>query len=381
MSRSLVALLGIGLLLGVPALAKPKKGSTGAYAWSLLAPMHQGRIEHTATLVRDGRVLVVGGEYVADGTWWRVTGTTELFDPKTQTWAAAESLNDPRSGHTATLLASGKVMVVGGQSSDGANKFPLASVEVYTPHSNRWVHTAPLNEARVGHSVTELVDGRVLVVGGVGRTGLARPEIFDPRTGRWTPAAQLTNPRRGHTAVRMNDGRVLVAGGLGDGDVLSDVEIYDPRVNRWIAAPPMRDPRGQHAAALLPDGKVMVTGGYQMVGYAEAELDTCEVYDPVRNEWKPVDDLTTARRGHSLTVLDSGQAVVIGGALQTLTVSTPEVLPLARGAQWHDLPPFPERLYGSATLLAAPDTVLVVGGWNDFQRQSEVAMLFKATVQ
>jgi N-acetylneuraminic acid mutarotase len=305
-----------------------------------------------------------------------VLGTAEIFDPVTATWSAASPLNDPRSDHTATLLSSGKVMVVGGQTSDGTMKGPLATVEVYTPHSDRWVHIAPLHEARVGHSVTELTDGRVLVIGGMGKNGLARPEIFDPRTGRWTPAASLATSRRGHTAVRMEDGRILVAGGLGDDGALASVEIYDPEVNRWIPAPPMVDARDQHAAALLPDGTVLVTGGYNLVGYSEVELDGCEIYDPVRNEWKAVDALTTPRRGHSLTVLTSGHIVVIGGALQATTVSTPEVL-AGRTGEWGDLPPFPERLYGSATLLTAPDSVLVVGGWNDFQRQSEVAMLFK----
>lgn len=380
MRRSLVVVASLLLILWAPfAPAKPGRGATAAFAWSLLAPMHQGRIEHTATQLRDGRVLVTGGEYI-EGTWWHVLDSVEIYDPTSQTWTTAAPLNDSRSGHTATLLANGKVMVVGGQTMDGSTKEPLASVEVFTPHSGRWVHIAPLNEARVGHSVTELTDGRVLVVGGVGKNGLARPEIFDPRTGRWTPAAPLATARRGHTAVRMEDGRVLVAGGLGDDGVLASVELYDPSSNKWIPAPAMHEARDQHAAALLPDGKVLVTGGYQLFGYAEAELDGCEVYDPVRNEWKAIDALTTARRGHSLTVLQSGQVVVIGGAQQTHTVSTPEVL-ASRGDEWKDLPQLPERLYGAATLLTAPDSVLVVGGWNDFQRQSEVALLFKAIVQ
>ncbi|MBW1878774.1 MAG: hypothetical protein JRJ84_10470, partial [Deltaproteobacteria bacterium] len=119
------------------------------FAWTTVAPLQQGRIEHSATRMRDGRILIAGGEF-QNGSGWAVLDTVEVFAPTARSWSAAAPMNDARSGHTATLLASGKVMMVGGQGGTAVNKVPLASVEVYTPHSNRWTHIAPLHQARFG---------------------------------------------------------------------------------------------------------------------------------------------------------------------------------------------------------------------------------------
>jgi len=376
-----VCVLALCLLAACP----PKNGHhpsmppVEAFAWTTVAPLQQARIEHTATRMRDGRILVAGGEY-QNGSGWALLDSVEVFDPTTRHWSEATPMNDARSGHTATLLASGKVMVVGGQGGSAANKVPLASVEVYTPHTDRWAHIASLHQARFGHTATELVDGRVLVVGGVGPEGLAGTEIFDSRTGRWTPAAPLREQRRGHIAVTLPDQRVLVAGGLGEEGVLKSVEMYDPHSNRWIEAPDMLEARDGHDAVVLEDGSVLVVGGYQLQGFSEVELASSEVYNPFRNEWRSVGDLASARRGHTLITLESGQVLAVGGAFLMHTVGIPEVYTPAERA-WKAVAPVPEKLYGAATTLAAPGQVLVVGGWNQYDRQSEVAMLFEASVQ
>ncbi|MBW2253238.1 MAG: hypothetical protein JRI25_01415 [Deltaproteobacteria bacterium] len=349
------------------------------FAWTTVAPLQQGRIEHSATRMRDGRILIAGGEF-QNGSGWAVLDTVEVFAPTARSWSAAAPMNDARSGHTATLLASGKVMMVGGQGGTAVNKVPLASVEVYTPHSNRWTHIAPLHQARFGHTATELVDGRVLVVGGVGPEGLAGTEIFDSRTGRWTPAAPLREQRRGHIAVTLPDQRVLVAGGLGEEGVLDSVEMYDPGSNKWIEAPDMIAGRDGHDAVVLEDGSVLVVGGYQLLGFSEVELGSSEVYSPFRNEWRPAGDLASARRGHTLITLDSGQVLAVGGAFLMHTVGIPEVY-TPTGRDWKSLAPVPEKLYGATTTLASPGQVLVVGGWNQYDLHSEVAMVFEATLQ
>jgi hypothetical protein len=70
--------------------------------------MTTGRYGHTATLLHTGQVLVVGG--------YRSTylASAELYDPRTRTWTATDSLHVARSWHVAACLSHVGVLVVGG---------------------------------------------------------------------------------------------------------------------------------------------------------------------------------------------------------------------------------------------------------------------------
>lgn len=139
-----------------------------------------------------------------------------------------------RLGHSATLLRDGRVLVAGGSGSDG----PLASAELCDPGSRTWTATGSMTEGRYNHSATLLPDGRVLVAGGgtsssihPGLDALASAELYDPSSGSWTLTAGMIEARYGHTAMLLRDGKVLVAGGDGGGDrlePLASAELYDP---------------------------------------------------------------------------------------------------------------------------------------------------------
>ena len=88
----------------------------------------------------------------------------EIFDPATGQWSSIENMDRPRAKHTATLLLDGRVMVVGG-TMDGTT--PLASVEQFDPRTNRWTSGGTIKEARWGHSTILLADGQALVVWGI----------------------------------------------------------------------------------------------------------------------------------------------------------------------------------------------------------------------
>lgn len=141
----------------------------------------------------------------------------------TNGWQDAARMNVPRAYHTATLLDDRRVLVVGGSvptpeiSADG-----LASTEWYDPLADRWQRAANLAERRGYHTATLLTDGRVLVAGGMRWNGVrgngdlttfsATSEVYDPFRDRWTNTAPLAAPRAFHTATLLDDGRVLVAG-------------------------------------------------------------------------------------------------------------------------------------------------------------------------
>ncbi len=196
------------LVAGAPALAQGRVTSGGHLATA--------RLDHTATLLPDGRLLVVGGRGV-DGL--TALASAELYQPRTGRWAPAAPLRTGRAQHTATLLPDGRVLVAGGVAvageGDAAAFLALASVELFSPATGRWTPGPPLAEARGNHTATLLPDGTVLVAGGTreGRGALASVEVLAPGAHAWAAAAPLPSPRWAHQAVRLGDG-TSVAGWL-----------------------------------------------------------------------------------------------------------------------------------------------------------------------
>ncbi len=150
--------------------------------WSLAATMNQPRVAHTATLLPNGKVLVVGGITGASATdpysFGPTTATAEIYDPALNTWTPAASMSTPRNHHTATLLACGKLLIAGGQNDNG----PLNSCEIYDYVNNSWSYTAPMSVARAVHTATLLPSGQVFVAGGlsIGGIYLASSELYTP---------------------------------------------------------------------------------------------------------------------------------------------------------------------------------------------------------
>src|SRR5438045_2484039 len=79
-----------------------------------IGPMAVARKGHTATVLSDGRVLIVGGRDTNG-----VIAAGEIFDPVTKAFSLVGVMNVPRTGHTATLLADGRVLIAGGQDETG----------------------------------------------------------------------------------------------------------------------------------------------------------------------------------------------------------------------------------------------------------------------
>ncbi|MGA3093578.1 MAG: Ig-like domain repeat protein [Terriglobales bacterium] len=158
------------------------------------------RYWHTATLLQNGMVLITGGV-----SWNTADGydvdqpVAELYDPATGLFSPTGSLNFPRVDHTATLLQNGQVLVAGGGGSSG----PAATAEVYKPATGIFTNMGNLNNPRSSHTATLLNDGTVLIAGGGnGNPGLiAAAEIYNPTAGTFTPTGSLNNPRYWHTAT------------------------------------------------------------------------------------------------------------------------------------------------------------------------------------
>jgi WD40 repeat protein len=321
---SLVSALVLSAALWPPAAIPTAAGFAAndtAGSWSATSSMAVARGSMTATLLANGRVLVVGGAQES---------STELYDQSSGSWMPGGTLNVPRWLHAAVRLPDGRVLVAGG----GAY---TSTAELYNPATNSWTPTGSMSIDRYDFSGTLLHDGRVLVVGGyslsAGGQSTARVELYNPATGTWALTGSLRTPRRNHTATLLPNGTVLVAGGFNAGGWLRSAELYDPARGRWSRVAPMTTAREHASAVLLGDGRVLMAGG----GNPSA-LQSAELYDPAANRWTRTGSMNGY--GGTATLLPDGRVLVAccdaadvySPATGTWTPTGPMVFPYASAA-------------------------------------------------
>ena len=284
-------------------------------SWAPASRMGLTRAGHTATLLSDGTVLVVGGLAGARAPW---RSTAEVYDALKDPWARTGKLDPGRGFHAATRLVDGRVLVAGGPNYESA--------AVYDPSTGTWSSTGNLVEGRLFHTLTLPEDGRVLAVGGMrgfgsGATNIEMAEMYAPPNGTWTEAGRLQQERRWHTATLLEDSTVLIVGGMtADYEALQSAEIYEPTSGTWTPTGSMSQARALHTATGLPDGRVLVAGGLREresdefgVYVSGPPLASAEVYDPSTGTWSPVESMSEKRAYHVAVLLADGRVLVIGG--------------------------------------------------------------------
>ena len=219
--------------------------------WTTVAPMARTRDGMGAVRLPDGRVMVVGGKM--DGKMIGTLEKSEIYDAGSDTWIEAAPMSEKRINHTVTLLSDGRVLVTGGGKEDG----PFSkTVEIYDASTDTWIEAAPMTVSRSFHTATLLEDGQVLVVGGRGKKMTA--ELYDPVADAWSSAGETEIARAEHKATLLQDGRVFVTGGLGN---LAESEIYDPVADTWSTGSPLNIGRYRHFTLLLSNGRIVTFGG------------------------------------------------------------------------------------------------------------------------
>ncbi len=257
---------------------------------------------HTGTRLTDGRVLIAGGFGSGSGAEMVPLASTELYNPATRTFSATGAMSVPRAGHTATLLADGRVLIVGGRNGDQA----LATAEIYDPSAGSFGPAFGMTAARSAHSATLLPNDTVLVAGGLDNAWLplSSTEFYSVSPGTFATADNMVSMREGHSAVRLPSGAVLFVGG-GDLGPSVTAELYDPATGRFTQTGGLSIPRDRGAFSLLSDGRVLAAGG--------DDAGTCEIYDPATGAFRTTAPMRLPRTGHTATLLPDGSVLVVGG--------------------------------------------------------------------
>jgi hypothetical protein len=275
-----------------------------------IADMATARSGHTATLLLDGRVLIAGGTVDS-------AHSAELFDPASDSFTPISgAMLQVRSGHCASMLSDGRVLIAGGGDLNG-NLFKTA--ELFDPAAQSFSTTGNLSQGRKGATATPLPNGKVLIAGGQDSGGavLSSAELYDPSTGTFTLTGNMHFPHSQHTATLLPSGKVLLVGNI---NVTGSAELFDPASGLFSATGSMVQARAHHTATLLPNGEVLVLGGTQIAapvggGAASApvSLDSAEIYDSSKGSFHTAGKLLIARDSHSATLLPNGSVLVAGG--------------------------------------------------------------------
>ena len=338
--------------------------STGAYAQSTPEVVATGnlsmqRMGHTATLLENGSVLVAGGFAVLAG--WPVWASAELYEPASGAFRRVGDMATPRAQHTATRLPDGKVLITGGEPlidfSTGRNEPFLATAEVYDPSTQTLTRAGDMNIPRSRHSAVLLRSGKVLIVGGTKGLHEASAELYDPSTGVFietgTPSVKAIAPS---VTVLLSNGHVLLAS-AGD-DLVARAELYDPDAGAFTPTGDMAYPNlWPSTATLLPDGRVLLTK-YPSDWFANAT----EFYDPETGRFTAGPDMKRVRGpGSTSTLLPNGDALIAGRDFSWPFGGSAEVYD-HKGATFGQVTPIQAEEGLKATLLLN-GSVLLSGGW------------------
>lgn len=317
-----VALVVVSTLLSAGCMDErttTAKASVPAAIGSLqpAATMNDARADHTATLLRDGSVLITGG-MVANGVF---LDTAELFNPKTNRFETLPRMRERRVGHTASLLPDGRVIIAGGISGRefvqgnwrGVN---AKTIEIFDPARRKFSVAGSMRIPRTSHAAITLPKSRVVFLGGYrDRAPLASVEIFDPTTGHSDGAGHLASAREGCGCVLLDNGKILLTGGsTADRRLNETIELYNPELRTSTVVGTLKVPRRKHAAVLLDDGRVLIAGGSSEDDWND-QYSSAEIFDPTANRSTKVTDMANQRFKirNAAVRLKNGRVLVAGG--------------------------------------------------------------------
>ena len=217
-------------------------------------------------MLKNGRVLYAGGAVRG-----RTSSSCELYDPVTDTWAVVASMKSRRQGHASVLLLDGRILVAGGMNSLSER---LNLCEVYDPIKNTWDDFPPMSTSHYEHEIMLLENNRVVVMGGSPSPELKIGEYYDWETSTWIKTGKSILPVERNTAVNLGNGYILIIAGR-QWELINTSLLYSQNI---LFFRNLR--KGFTGLELLPDGSVIAMGEYGIFDDVLRTTSACERYFP-----------------------------------------------------------------------------------------------------
>lgn len=320
------------------------------------------RAEHAAVELLDGTVLVCGGFDLAQFP----VATTARYLPYQNSWQGVQPpppMTTPRQRPTATRLLDGRVLVAGGLSTGGV---ATSAAEIFNPATNSWTSIPSMRANRYGHTATLLPNGRVFVVGGqVFNSGVIQGEEYDPSTNNWNfvgSSIGITINLRFHAAILNAASEVVFGGGIDFSDfpqrggLRTEVFLYRPGTQSYATHPPLMTARAEFAMAPLTDPTFLylAVGGRTPSGITAS----CERFDGLA--FVSAAPLANARRFHTLDVTNGG--VLALGGRDTSPTQGVAVAEIYAGNSWIATPTMITPRWNHTATVLSDGSVFVAGG-------------------
>ena len=303
-----------------------------------------------------GMVLIAGGVN-GDPLNYQSYQSAELFDPVSQALAPVGNMVTPRTGHTATLLPNGKVLLEAG--GGGSCTQPLScanqhidcevtcqnTAELYDPSTSSFAATGSTEYAFVSQTVVLLGNGQVLVAGGQSwyctadspmgpcvtdlTTSIA--ELYDPLSGVFSPTGSMASRRNGHQAAPLPNGDAIEIGASPDSPgVNQSAEIYDLGSGTFSLTPGELimgrvGSDSPFTATVLQTARIFIAGG-QGSALGSGILAEVESHDPTTGQFTQTGSMKVSRSGHTATLLNDGRVLITGGVSNGFIEGNPSVI-------------------------------------------------------
>ncbi len=282
---------------------------------------------------------------------------------RADSFAAAGDMLHPSWYAASAELPNGKLLVTGGFDETGAGV--VGNTQLFDPLTEKWSATGSLTTPRSYHFAVELPNGKVLVYGGIGgppdaTQTFAKAELYDPATGQWSETSPMTSPRVYAPSVRLPNGKVLVAGGSPDitqPGMVATCELFDPATEKWSSTGNLSVARLGGLLRLLNDGRVLLASGFEEPGVPSSRV---EIYDPNQGTWSATTSMPEVGAGQG-AVLNDGR-VVFGGGIEGTNLTTASYLFDPTTAQWTRTGDTSEPRAGGYARLLPNGKVIVAGG-------------------
>ncbi|WP_454085394.1 malectin domain-containing carbohydrate-binding protein [Georgenia sp. Marseille-Q6866] len=321
-------------------------------AWTKVASLPVAR-SHTAVVVRDGSIVVLGGTNPGNVASRYVTA----YHPDEDVWTNLPQLPAGRKTPVAAMVGDVLYLTTGshavtnwtGRFADRWESGPPLPVSIgevaggiigkslyMIGESNKataaldlstgtWRSNLAVRPFQGHHHAAEVVDDRLFLIGGLGGGSAGKVQIYNPATNTWTLGADMPFAA-GSSSTAVINGKIYAAGGIIGSSTTTRSAVYDPATNSWTEIAPM--PQGRNHAASTTDGSKLYVAGGRGPGSGDANVvangfDNLQVYEPATNTWRSsstpgsgLAPLPQARGGMGKAVWYDGEMYVIGGETQ-----------------------------------------------------------------